>query len=924
MKILYLTRDNDAGEHAARALHGVAQNVTLTTAATPDSALRWLERNPDTTVVVAAPHADDGPVVIDQLLPRIVSYAIERDRSRRHGLARALSEAEAAASARLADVQARHAASLVREARICKGLQQTLFELEAALRAAEERRTSEAGAFADQLARRHAEFTASLTHTLQARDAVASELADATVALAAAEEARRRDVAAATEQLRRREAELGAALSDARVERAILERALTEMEVAHRDTLLLAHADLGAARERQAALEELLTQETDRRTALEQRFAGVEAALEDTAHRYAREQTQAEAALSAASMREAELASRLQTESASRIALERELADLRQESSRRIRRLLFVASAHRERSRQQRAAYEEQLTALGADAAVERQEKDALRLQLALAQTESSRLQNVLEDERQAHERARLASASELQRVLAEHGQLKQSFDQLQSAFQMLDEIAGEHAAERARLEAAVGERDSELHAQAARHRAAAQAAQDAFAESEEGLRRALAERESELARIERERDGLRRELEATRTRADVLRREADRVPDLEAQLESNQKERRREFERAPYGLCRCTPDGVITDVNHVFAAMLGRRRVDDVRNTKFASAVFDCAGDLGWLLERTNTTRASEPIETAWKSRDGRDLFVRLHASATAMGSVEIVVEDITRVRSLEERLRRAQRMEAVARLASEVSVTCNGLLADVARGVREWVGPGASAETLRHGDRLLTDLTRASSFLRQLSVYGDQQSRALASVSVQRVLTDLAPVLKRVVGDHVSLVLAKSSGSFEVDVELERLERVLVNVASYARERMPRGGQMRIEVAATALGRRFVSRYPNVRPGHHVLITVTELPRMGEMRDSAATADRSPDRPGVDLGALAELMGTCGGHLWLEAQPAGNLVVKIYLPRRAAAVDVIEPSVSADRSERSGRLARWFRAAPATRLRA
>jgi hypothetical protein len=881
-----------------------------------------------------------------------------------HNFARALGEFEAAADARLADVEARHAAALTRESRICTALQERLFELENALRTAEERRAADAGAFADQVAKRHAEFTASLTQTLQARDALAIELAAVTAALDDSQQARRAEAAAAAEQLRRREAALGAQLAEAGLARATLERAVADLEAARRDARTRAEMDLAAAYERQAALEELVTQETERRTTLEQRFAAAEAALEAADRRHTTDVARAEArladvqarydaaveehtldrgalerqlieavvahrqagdradaALAAAAAREAELAGRLAQESDARAALECTLAATRTEASRRGHRLLQLVSAHRRRARGQRAAYETQIAAVGAELQRERDENIALRDALRATQDQLHQLQQTTDHERQAHEQDRLTSASELQRVSEEYAQLRDSFDRLQAAFGTLEGIAGEHAAERARLETVVAARDSELNAQAQRHRAAEQAAQDAFAQTEERLRQTLAASAADVARLQREGDALRSELAATRKRADVLRGEAERVPDLQAQLETSQKERRREFERALYGLCRCTPDGVITDANHAFIAMIGRRRVDDVRNTEFAAAVLDCAGDLGWLLEQARSVRRTEPVETPWKTRDGRDLVVRLQASANAAGSVDVAVEDITRVRALEERLRQAHRIEAVGRLASEVASTCDALLRDVARGVQEWMAASESADARRHGEPLLSDITRTASYLRQLGVYGGQQVRAVAPVSVQRVLADLSPVLKRVVGDQITLVLSKSTSSFDVDVEAERLERVLVNVASYARQRMRAGGQMRIDLAATALGRRFVSRHPHVRPGHHVLITVTELPQPGELRDTVPGESRSLDRPGLELGGLVDLVGTCGGHLWLEAQPAGNLVVKIHLPRRGV-VDTADPGDPAP-SERRGRLARWFRAAP-VRLRA
>lgn len=1157
MKILHIAQERGGALVAARVVHGIAQNVTLTWAQTPASALQWLQGNSDTAAVIVEVQAQSCASFVEQLrglglttpvvvvagsarleaalaalnsgadgyvvagpsleadLPRTVVAAIERERSRRQLLTQTLTElgaererAEqqlarveearrqteqrsaselAAAAARLADVEARHSVSLARETRICMALQQRLFELESALRKADERRASEADSFADQLAKRHAEFAASLAQAAQSRDALAAESSVATAALDEARQARRADTAAAAEHLRRREAELRADLAEAVAGRTALDNTLAEAEAAHQDTRQRAAIDLAAANERQAALENLLTQETDRRTSLDRKLTAAEAAHQEADRRHAEELTRAAAglaelqarydaaleenaaaraaferqtaeaasalerasrertaeaaaaagqlasmeaelgarlaeaaaaktalertlteaqsaqqhamqraaedlaaaaarqaalehrlahetdrgmglerqlsaaetarqdtdrrhaselaaagahldslqtrydtavtehaaahaafeqrltaaatahqqaedrtaaALAAASTREAELAERLTRESDARAALERDLTGAGMESARGRDRSLYIISTYRRRAREQKARFEVQ------------------RRVLDTTQDQLQHLHRTVEEERQAHERVRLTSESELQRVSAEYGQIRQSFDRMQSAFQTLEQIAGEHAAERARLEAVVADRDSQLSAQAERHRVAEQDAQAALAELQERHRQALNAGGSEIARRQQEIDALRRELDATRAHAEALRSVAERVPELQTQLERSQNERRRQFERAPYALCQCSQSGAITDANHSFVTLLGCRRVEELRNMDFVAAALDSAGDLGWLLERARTTRKTETVETHWKTREGRRLVVRLQALATTTGSIDIVAEDITGVRALEERLCQAQRMEAVGRLASEVAVTCDALLSDVALGAHEWLAKDCSDDSLRgHAERLLTDVTRAASFLRQLGTYGNEQVRALEPASAQRVLRDLAPVLKRLVGDQIELVLPKSTGSFNVDVDAERLERVLTNVAGYARERMPSGGQVRIDLATTAVGRRFVARYPNVRPGDHVLITVTALPAVGEFRGDSERSSRSSDKPGVDLGVLVDLLASCGGHLWFQAQPAGKMVVKIHLPK---------PPAANATDNRGGRLSRWFRSTSAPNVRA
>jgi hypothetical protein len=968
MKILHVAPESSAALVPAPLLHAIAHDVALTTVRTPGEALQFLQEHRDTAAAVievraqsCAPFLEDlralgltTPIVVaaafprfdtvfaalnsgvagyvvadaslEEVLPLTVTAAIARERGRRQIVTQALRELavaeqqaaraegarrqmeeravseRAAAAAALAELGARHAAALGRETRIGIALQQRLLELEGALRKAEERRASEAVAFADQLAKRHAEFTASLAHAAHARDALAAELNALTAALDEAHQTRRSEAVAAADHLCRREAQFRTQLDQSAAERTALENALAAAEKELHDARHRAAHDLAAANERQDALEDLLAQECERRETVERTMAVALAAHEEAQRRHAEE---ARRAATAFAELQARYDSVVEENGDVRGALAHQTAD---------------AAAGRMALAELQARY---------DAASEENAdiRGAMERQAAEAAAERTALGRSLDEARSVHQHEMKradalktelsAREADLQRVSEEYLQIRASFDRLQSAFQTLEQIAGDHAAERARLEMVVADRDSQLSAQADRLRSIEQQAHDALAEHREKLRHALAAGAAESARLQQEIDALRRELEASRTHADALRGVAERVPDLQTQLERSHNDRRRQFERAPYALCFCSPAGTITDANHSFVALLGCRRLDDLRNTDFAAAARDSAGDLGWLLERARTTGRTETVETPWNTRDGRRRIVRLQALAAAAGSIEIVAEDITAVHALEERLRRAQRLEAVGRLASEVAVTCDMLLSDAAREGREWLASVRhDAAMRRQAERLLTDLTRAAGFLRQLGIYGHEQARALDEpVSAQRVLRDLAPVLKRLVGDDIDLVLPKSAGSFPVDVESEHLERVFVNIAGYARARMPAGGQIRIDLATRAVGRRFVEKYSNVRPGDHVLVTVTELPASGDVHSDNERRSRSADTPGVDLGVLVDLIASCGGHLWLEAEPAGNTVVKIHLPK---------PPAAKSSDNRAGRLSRWFRAASPVRLRA
>ena len=81
------------------------------------------------------------------------------------------------------------------------------------------------------------------------------------------------------------------------------------------------------------------------------------------------------------------------------------------------------------------------------------------------------------------------------------------------------------------------------------------------------------------------------------------------------------------------------------------------------------------------------------ESIETTWRRKDSGRLAVRLLALPAASESIEIVVEDITNLRALEETLRQARPMEAVGRLATEVAGTCDNVLRDVSQDAQQWL---------------------------------------------------------------------------------------------------------------------------------------------------------------------------------------------------------------------------------------
>jgi PAS domain-containing protein len=404
------------------------------------------------------------------------------------------------------------------------------------------------------------------------------------------------------------------------------------------------------------------------------------------------------------------------------------------------------------------------------------------------------------------------------------------------------------------------------------------EALQRAFASTQRGLDRTIAELEGAL-------DTAARELVSTRAERDALRASVDEARQLHSQLEEVLQRVDDEFDNFPLPLCRATLAGVMTHANRAFGALLGCPSAGAKRRLNLASELFESSNELAWLVERSASSEDAASVECTRRKVDESRLILRLRAMP-ASDAIHIVVEDLTPNWMLQEKLNRAQQMEAVGRMAAEVSLTCVSFLREVTdHGSRFIATLENGSEARRSGEHMIGEVDRVATSLRQLARYADEQAMSVDPVDLHQVLRDLEPILQELAGDDVQVVLPerppREVPPFNVDVTAQRVERMLINLARYSRGRIPSGGRMVFDIDPTTVGGQF-------RP--HVLLTVRQ--------DGAqpSTEDGNGSDPSVsgmaigDLSALHGLVRHCGGHLWMDTDTTGETTIKIHLPLRAA----------------------------------
>ena len=396
------------------------------------------------------------------------------------------------------------------------------------------------------------------------------------------------------------------------------------------------------------------------------------------------------------------------------------------------------------------------------------------------------------------------------------------------------------------------------------------------------------------VGQLEIERDTLANNFRTHRTVSEeAASRLADERDTLQRAFEEIQQRIDHEFDDYPLPLCRATRAGVVTGANRAFGALLGCPSADAKRRLNLASELFDSSNELAWLVERGVSSEDAPSVECTRRKVDGTRLMLRLRA-VPAPDAIHIVVEDLTSNWMLQERLNRAQRMEAVGRMSAEVALTCVNFLRDATEhGSRLLAMVGDGSEARRSGEHMLGEVDRVATSLRQLADYADDQAASLDPVDLHQVLHDLEPILQELAGDEVHVVLPerppREVPPFTVDVTAQRVERLLINLARYSRGRIPSGGRMVFDVASTTVDGPFVAKYPNVRQGPHVLLTVTQA-RDGNGLVPSGGAQASTVEGNDDLSALHGLVRHCGGHLGMDTDTTGEMKIKIHLPLRAA----------------------------------
>jgi PAS domain S-box-containing protein len=258
--------------------------------------------------------------------------------------------------------------------------------------------------------------------------------------------------------------------------------------------------------------------------------------------------------------------------------------------------------------------------------------------------------------------------------------------------------------------------------------------------------------------------------------------------------------------------------------------------------------------------------------------------------------GSVQGVIgvaTDVTQHRRLESQLRQVQRMESIGRLAGGVAHDFNNLLAAILGHSELMISRLDPGHPLLHSaEEIQKAAGRGAMLTRQLLAFGRKDMLTFQVLDLSSVVSGMDGMLRRLIGEDVDLVAVPCPRPAAVRADRSQMEQVILNLVVNARDAMPYGGKLTIEVGMTELDAAYAQSHPRVQPGPHVVLSVTDT---GVGMDTEAithvfepfyTTKERGKGTGLGLATVYGIVEQAGGHVTVYSQPGIGSAFKVYLP--------------------------------------
>jgi signal transduction histidine kinase/DNA-binding response OmpR family regulator len=336
-------------------------------------------------------------------------------------------------------------------------------------------------------------------------------------------------------------------------------------------------------------------------------------------------------------------------------------------------------------------------------------------------------------------------------------------------------------------------------------------------------------------------------------------------------------------------------PDGAVLAWNEAFVefAQWDRARVPVLSQDYLLS---ERSPSTSAVLRAVGIDESAAGSRTARVSHEGKEYEVS-RGDMPDGGSVVRCVDITDQLRD-EAALRQGQKMEALGQLTGGMAHDFNNILQVIQANIDLMKADARDAAEVSRLQSAAAAAERGARLTQQLLAFARRQPLAPVPINVARLVADLGGLLRHALGERIAIDFAISADAGNAKIDPSQLENAILNLSINARDAMPEGGTVRIDVRNATLDRRYAALHPEVQPGPYVLVDVSDtgtgMPPEVVARafDPFFTTKHDGKGTGLGLSMVYGFVQQSNGHVRIDSAIGQGTSVKLYLPRTTEAV--------------------------------
>jgi two-component system, cell cycle sensor histidine kinase and response regulator CckA len=250
-------------------------------------------------------------------------------------------------------------------------------------------------------------------------------------------------------------------------------------------------------------------------------------------------------------------------------------------------------------------------------------------------------------------------------------------------------------------------------------------------------------------------------------------------------------------------------------------------------------------------------------------------------------------VKRDVTKQLELQHQLFQAQKMEAMGTLAGGLAHDFNNLLQIILGNLDEILSDTALSKTIQKNlDDIDRAATRGADLVKGMLIYSRKTPFKLQPVNLNKLVEQVRSFLDKTIPKTIDIEFLKDRSLSMTNGDSTQIEQILINLAINARDAMPDGGKITIETRNTLLNHDFCNSYPDIKPGPHVMLSVTDTgigmghETIKHIFEPFFTTKEPGKGTGLGLSVVYGIVEKHGGKMICSSAPDLGTTFRIYFP--------------------------------------